>query len=115
MPKRYTSNVTDSQWALVKEYFETDPAVGGRPRRHSARTLLDAIFYVMRTGCSWRDLPGAFRRGKRSGGQGSAGTIGESCNAPSRRSRALEHERWGHRLDFHRVRLRWTWELAKRL
>ena len=33
MPKRYTSNVTDSQWALVKEYFETDPAVGGRPRR----------------------------------------------------------------------------------
>lgn len=60
MPKRYTSNVTDSQWALVKEYFETDPAVGGRPRRHSARTLLDAIFYVMRTGCSWRDLPGDF-------------------------------------------------------
>ena len=60
MPKRYTSNVTDSQWALVKEYFETDPAVGGRPRRHSARTLLDAIFYVMRTGCSWRDLPRDF-------------------------------------------------------
>ena len=44
MPKRYTSNVTDSQWALVKEYFETDPAVGGRPRRRIAKNWRHSIW-----------------------------------------------------------------------
>jgi transposase len=32
-------------------------AATGRPRRHSRRTVLNAIFYVLRTGCAWRFLP----------------------------------------------------------
>jgi transposase len=32
-------------------------AATGRPRRHSRRTILHAIFYVLRTGCAWRFLP----------------------------------------------------------
>ena len=29
----------------------------GRPERHSRRSIVDAILYVVRTGCSWRQLP----------------------------------------------------------
>src|SRR5258708_28274085 len=32
----------------------------GRPRIHSLRRILDAIFYVVRTGCAWRYLPANF-------------------------------------------------------
>ena len=38
------------------------PAVkpGGRPARHDRRDIIDAIFYVNRSGCSWRSLPTDF-------------------------------------------------------
>ncbi len=36
------------------------PKIGGRPRTHSPRLVLDAIFYVLRSGCSWRLLPRDF-------------------------------------------------------
>ena len=36
------------------------PKIGGRPRTHSPRVVLDAIFYVLRSGCSWRLLPRDF-------------------------------------------------------
>jgi transposase len=33
---------------------------GGRPEKHPRRAIVDAIFYVVRTGCSWRQLPPDF-------------------------------------------------------
>lgn len=50
--------LTDEQWECIKGEF-APPARTGRPRR-SARLLLDAIFWIQRTGAPWRDLPTEF-------------------------------------------------------
>jgi putative transposase len=54
----YPSDVTDDQWALVEALIPVYP--GGRPRKTSTRDVLDAVFYVLRTGCQWRYLPTDF-------------------------------------------------------
>ena len=51
----YPSDVTDEQWALVEPLIPVYP--GGRPRTTSTRDVLDAILYLLRTGCQWRYLP----------------------------------------------------------
>jgi putative transposase len=56
---RYTTDLTDSEWLLV-EYCFPKACRTGRPREHSYRELLNAIFYVVRTGCQWRNLPKDF-------------------------------------------------------
>jgi putative transposase len=50
--------LSDAQWALVKPLIPVYP--GGRPRKTSMRDVVDAIFYVVRTGCQWRYLPKNF-------------------------------------------------------
>ena len=53
---RYPSDVTDAEWALVAPLIR--PAKrGGRPRTVSVREGLNAIFYVLWTGCQWKALP----------------------------------------------------------
>ena len=58
-PARYPSDTSDEQWALVEPLL---PAVktGGRPEKHPRRAIVDAILYVVRTGCAWRQLPADF-------------------------------------------------------
>ena len=56
--QRYPSDLTDEQWALVEPLIPVYP--GGRPRKTSTRDVLDAIFYLLRTGCQWRYLPNDF-------------------------------------------------------
>ena len=56
---RYTTDLTDSEWNLISYCFPK-PAATGRPRKHSYRELLNAIFYLLRTGCQWRNLPKDF-------------------------------------------------------
>jgi putative transposase len=56
--QRYPSDVTDDQWALVKPLIPVYP--GGRPRKTLMRDVLDAVLYVVRTGCQWRYLPKDF-------------------------------------------------------
>src|SRR5512147_1732962 len=53
----YPSDVTDAQWALIEPHI---PPVrpGGRPRETDMRDVVDAVFYILRTGCQWRYLPG---------------------------------------------------------
>ena len=52
---RYPHGLTDAEWALVSDLFRQ---VGpGRPSKHSRRAMVDACFYVVRTGCPWRMLP----------------------------------------------------------
>jgi transposase len=52
----YATDLTDAEWRLLAPLLPVVAATG-RPRRHSRRTVLNAIFYVLRTGCAWRFLP----------------------------------------------------------
>ena len=47
--------LTDAQWAKIRPLVPP-PARTGRPRADDRRTL-EAILYVLRTGCAWADLP----------------------------------------------------------
>src|SRR6187431_876902 len=53
---RYESDLTDAEWALVAPLIR--PAKqGGRPRTADVREVLNAIFYVLATGCQWSAPP----------------------------------------------------------
>src|SRR5271165_7642929 len=55
----YDTDLTDAAWAFVAPVL---PAArpGGRPRTTNLRAVLNAIFYLLRTGCQWRLLPREF-------------------------------------------------------
>src|SRR5258705_3349070 len=52
----YPSDAPDEQWALIEPHIPPAP-LGGRPRKTDVRDVLDAILYIVRTGCQWRYLP----------------------------------------------------------
>ena len=53
---RYDSDLTNAEWALVAPLIR--PAKrGGRPRTVNVREVLNAVFYVLWTGCQWKALP----------------------------------------------------------
>jgi len=56
---RYTSDLTDPEWQLI-DYCFPKPSKRGRRRKHSFRELLNAIFYLVKTGAQWRNLPRDF-------------------------------------------------------
>jgi transposase len=62
-PRRYPSDVTDAEWALIAPLLPV-PAWragrGGRPEAHCRRAVVDAIRYVTHNGCVWRALPADF-------------------------------------------------------
>jgi len=70
----YPSDLTDARWELIAPMVA--PRSGGRPPIHSRRRIVDAILYVNRTGCSWRQLPHDFRRGTRCTGTSRPGNQG---------------------------------------
>ena len=55
-PRRYPSDLTDKQWTLLEPLLPP-PSTTGRREKHPRREVLNAIFYLVRTGCSWRQLP----------------------------------------------------------
>jgi putative transposase len=59
MRKSYPTNLTDAEWHYLKSHLPT-PKRRGRPRVHGFREILDAVFYVLRSGCPWRLLPRDF-------------------------------------------------------
>ena len=59
--KRYPSDLTDEEWQLLEPLFEeAEPYTTGRPRTHDLREIINAIFYLNKTGCPWRYLPKDF-------------------------------------------------------
>jgi putative transposase len=54
--KRYPSDMTDGQWDLIHHFFEKQKGPG-RPATVDYRSIVNAIFYISRTGCQWRMLP----------------------------------------------------------
>ena len=59
MGMRYTSDLADSEWQLI-DYCFPKACTTGRPREHAQRELVNAIFYLVKTGCQWRNLPTHF-------------------------------------------------------
>src|SRR4051794_41573364 len=74
--KRYPTDLTDLQRFNI-EHLTPGPRRGGRPAKYARRDIVAAIFYLLRSGCSWRMLPhdfppwdtvyGYFRRWQRDG------------------------------------------------
>jgi putative transposase len=56
---RYTTDLTDAEWQLIDYCFPRGSKTG-RPRQHTYRELLNAMFYLVRTACQWRNLPKDF-------------------------------------------------------
>jgi len=50
--------LTDDQWECIADLFPA-PAKTGRPPR-DRRVIVDGIFWILRTGAPWRDLPEVF-------------------------------------------------------
>src|SRR3712207_1934915 len=59
MRRRYPTDLSDAEWRCIEPYI-TSTNRRGRPRIHSLRHVLDAIFYVLRSGCAWRLVPHEF-------------------------------------------------------
>lgn len=55
--QRYPNDLTDSEWALIAPLVTFKRTPRGRKGFHSKREMLNAIFYLLRTGCQWRHLP----------------------------------------------------------
>ncbi|MEM0999418.1 MAG: IS5 family transposase [Bacteroidota bacterium] len=53
--KQYQSDLTDSQWKVIQKFFDVK-----RKRKHPLRQILNAILYLVKSGCQWRMLPANF-------------------------------------------------------
>ena len=56
---RYPTDLSDAEWSLLEPHLPV-PKRRGRPRVHSPREILNAVFYVLKSGCQWRLLPREF-------------------------------------------------------
>lgn len=56
----YPSSVTDAEWTVLERELQAVKDPRGRKPRHPPRVMLNAVFYVVRTGCQWRQLPKDF-------------------------------------------------------
>ncbi len=56
----YPTDLNDTEWSVIAQLLP-QPKKMGRPRKHTYREILNAIFYIVRSGCAWRlmahDLP----------------------------------------------------------
>lgn len=60
MRRRYGTDLTDQEWSKIEVLLCERPHNLGRPFKHSKRELLNAVLYMLRTGCQWRHLPHDF-------------------------------------------------------
>ena len=58
--KKYPGEVTDKEWDLIQFILEKRTSPRGRRSKYGKRAMLNAIFYLVRSGCSWRLLPHDF-------------------------------------------------------
>ena len=59
----YPSDLTDVQWAKLEPLLREprgERHAGGRPRKYPLRRVVDAVLYVVKTGCQWRQMPANF-------------------------------------------------------
>lgn len=56
----YPDDITDKEWELIKPLLEKNGSPRGRKPKYEKREVINAIFYLIRSGCSWRHLPHDF-------------------------------------------------------
>ena len=54
--RSYATDLTDAQWSLIEPILPA-PNLTGRYEKHPRREIVNALFYLLRTGCAWRMLP----------------------------------------------------------
>ena len=59
MRRRYPTDLTDAEWECIEPHIASANK-RGRPKIYSLRHVLNAIFYLLRSGCAWRLLPREF-------------------------------------------------------
>lgn len=57
--KAYPTDLNNNEWQVIAPLMPLEPSTG-RPRKHTWREVLNAIFYVTKNGCHWRALPHDF-------------------------------------------------------
>ncbi len=55
-PTNYPTDMSDAEWKIIAPYVDQDPKIGS-PRTVCMRCVVNAIFYLNRTGCQWNMLP----------------------------------------------------------
>lgn len=58
--QRYPDDLSDEEWILIQPLLPVGPRKQGCKPKYSRREMLNAMFYVLRTGCSWRHIPRDF-------------------------------------------------------
>jgi putative transposase len=56
MRKPYPTDLSDAEWKCIEPHLPA-PEGHGRPRIHDLREILNAVFYLLKSGCQWRLLP----------------------------------------------------------
>lgn len=56
---RFASDLRDGEWLMLSAFLSR-PCHLGRPRQVDMREVVNAILYILRTGCQWRALPKRF-------------------------------------------------------
>src|ERR671916_24 len=59
MRRTYPTDLSDAEWRCLEDHLPASYNYG-RPRLHSPREILNAIFYLVKSGCAWRLLPHNF-------------------------------------------------------
>ena len=55
----YSSNLSDAEWAMIEPRLPQRNRLG-RPPKTETRNVVNALLYMVRTGCQWRQLPREF-------------------------------------------------------
>lgn len=58
--KAYPDDLTDQEWEYISPLTKNTETNRGRKPKYGKREMLNALFYLLRTGCSWRHLPHDF-------------------------------------------------------
>ncbi len=55
--RSYPDDISDKEWLVIEELVNEKTSPRGRKPKHTKREMLNAIFYLLRTGCGWRHMP----------------------------------------------------------
>jgi putative transposase len=59
MKECFSTDLSDDEWECLELHVPA-PSKRGRPKTHTSREILNAIFYILKSGCAYRLLPKDF-------------------------------------------------------
>ena len=60
MRTAYPTNLSDAEWSYLEPYLPAPKTIARPKIHHTRKEVLDAIFYILKSGCAWRLLPRDF-------------------------------------------------------